>query len=635
MLLTCYGQHKPIRTSRELDDYYETFFLTSGSSPTQMYLFKRITTAKTREIVLLGKHSAKQDPRLTEGVTISPVEVKRDGYLSTVETRNFDLAEIEMIYALDVIDVISQPDAFEDPLSILDRGSLLTLCMSLFREIAALHHAALIDINGMFEAEEAEIRVLRRVAFEYEVSLEPHQQRMCSCLLKHISGRNIYNIILCDEEMDIHKQIAACQNLFGLFLYRFNWNAHLNIRAFATLQGREQRACTVQTIQWKVIGGPTNWSPMLLTCYGQHKPIRTSRELDDYYETFFLTSGSSPTQMYLFKRITTAKTREIVLLGKHSAKQDPRLTEGVTISPVEVKRDGYLSTVETRNFDLAEIEMIYALDVIDVISQPDAFEDPLSILDRGSLLTLCMSLFREIAALHHAALIDINGMFEAEEAEIRVLRRVAFEYEVSLEPHQQRMCSCLLKHISGRNIYNIILCDEEMDIHKQIAACQNLFGLFLYRFNWNAHLNIRAFATLQGREQRACTVQTIQWKVIGGPTNWSPMLLTCYGQHKPIRTSRKLDDYYETFFLTSGSSPTQMYLFKRITTAKTREIVLLGKHSAKQDPRLTEGVTISPVEVKRDGYLSTVETRNFDLAEIEMIYALDVIDVISQPDAFE
>lgn len=83
---------------------------------------------------------------------------------------------------------------YRDPLSILDRGSLLTLCMSLFREIAALHHAALIDINGMFEAEEAEIRVLRRVAFEYEVSLEPHQQRMCSCLLKHISGRNIYNM---------------------------------------------------------------------------------------------------------------------------------------------------------------------------------------------------------------------------------------------------------------------------------------------------------------------------------------------------------------------------------------------------------------------------------------------------------
>lgn len=195
-----------------------------------------------------------------------------------------------------------------------------------------------------------------------------------SLLIFSISISNSPLSILCDEEMDIHKQIAACQNLFGLFLYRFNWNAHLNIRAFATLQGREQRACTVQTIQWKVIGGPTNWSPMLLTCYGQHKPIRTSRELDDYYETFFLTSGSSPTQMYLFKRITTAKTREIVLLGKHSAKQDPRLTEGVTISPVEVKRDGYLSTVETRNFDLAEIEMIYALDVIDVISQPDAFE---------------------------------------------------------------------------------------------------------------------------------------------------------------------------------------------------------------------------------------------------------------------
>lgn len=83
---------------------------------------------------------------------------------------------------------------YRDPLSILDRGSLLTLCVSLFRGIAALYHGALIDINGMFEAKEAEIRVLRRVAFEYEVRLEPHQQPMCACLLKHISGRSIYNI---------------------------------------------------------------------------------------------------------------------------------------------------------------------------------------------------------------------------------------------------------------------------------------------------------------------------------------------------------------------------------------------------------------------------------------------------------
>lgn len=195
-----------------------------------------------------------------------------------------------------------------------------------------------------------------------------------SLLIFSISISNSPLSILCDEKMDIHKQIAACQNIFGLFLYRFNWNAHLNIGTFATLQGRKERACTVRTIQWKTIGGPPNWSPTLLTCYGQHKPIRTSRELDDYYETFFLTSGSSPTHMYLFKRITTATIEEIVLLGKHSVEQDPRLTEGVTISQEEVKRDRYLNTVETRNFDLAEIEMIYALDVIDVIRQPNVFE---------------------------------------------------------------------------------------------------------------------------------------------------------------------------------------------------------------------------------------------------------------------
>lgn len=67
-----------------------------------------------------------------------------------------------------------------------------------------------------------------------------------------------------------------------------------------------------------------------------------------------------------------------------------------------------------------------------------------------------------------------------------------------------------------------------------------------------------------------------------------------------------------------------MYLFMRYKTAAKDEIVLLSKYTVDFDPRETT-LTISAKELEEEVHLNTIETRNFNIAEIERIYFEDMM----------
>lgn len=118
----------------------------------------------------------------------------------------------------------------------MKKEHLITVCLSVFRDISDLYHGAVIDTDGMFEANQ--VTKLRLVTFQFESDLPDNEQLMYSCQTKHISGVKFHNTAVKDlfyispgrrpNSIFAYRQIGA-PNFVKLIFYVENFD-FVNLR---------------------------------------------------------------------------------------------------------------------------------------------------------------------------------------------------------------------------------------------------------------------------------------------------------------------------------------------------------------------------------------------------------------------